>query len=140
MNSRTNPHNDGAQGVDPSAARSIVRAVEPPLLSPRALEDRRLIHRNDTTRLQADASQLGAAWVACGGMANGNVGIDQQGGEDHCPKYRSLCRWTNRSTPGHGRRRCLRAPFSAASRLICSSSYFVSLVDRRNWSLPMLLP
>ncbi|MHC5148528.1 hypothetical protein [Stenotrophomonas rhizophila] len=28
----------------------------------------------------ADASQLGAAWVACGGMANGNVGIDQQGG------------------------------------------------------------
>ena len=29
---------------------------------------------------KADASQLGAAWVACGGMANGNVGIDQQGG------------------------------------------------------------
>ena len=58
MNSRTNPHNDGAQGVDPSAARSIVRAVEPPLLSPRALEDRRLIHRNDSTRLQADAFYL----------------------------------------------------------------------------------
>lgn len=29
---------------------------------------------------KADASHLGAAWVACGGMANGNVGIDQQGG------------------------------------------------------------
>ena len=71
MNSRTNPHNDGAQGVDPSAARSIVRAVEPPLLSPRALEDRRLIHRNDSTRLQADAFRdLRTRLLALGGDRN----------------------------------------------------------------------
>lgn len=30
---------------------------------------------------KAEAGQLGAAWVACGGMANGNVGINQQGGD-----------------------------------------------------------
>lgn len=30
---------------------------------------------------RADATQREAAWVACGGMENGNIGIDQQGAD-----------------------------------------------------------
>ena len=38
----------------PEGARNLVRAQQAPL-SPRALEDRRLIHRQDSVRVQADA-------------------------------------------------------------------------------------
>ena len=71
MDVHTHPHNDGHPGADASGTRSIARAVEPPLLSPRALEDRRLIHRNDSTRLQADAFRdLRTRLLALGGDRN----------------------------------------------------------------------
>jgi Mrp family chromosome partitioning ATPase len=67
-----NPQNPGAGSADPSASgRSIMRSNESQALSPRALEDRRLIHRNDSTRLHADAFRdLRTRLLALGGDRN----------------------------------------------------------------------
>ena len=46
---------DAAEPRGPATSRSIVRATEPQALTTRALEERRLIHRNDSARVQADA-------------------------------------------------------------------------------------
>src|SRR5690606_36768336 len=46
---------DAAEPRGPATSRSIVRATDPQALTTRALEDRRLIHRNDSARVQADA-------------------------------------------------------------------------------------
>jgi len=46
---------DVAEARGPATSRSIVRATEPQALTTRALEERRLIHRNDSARIQADA-------------------------------------------------------------------------------------
>ena len=46
---------DATDARGPATSRSIVRATEPQALTTRALEDRRLIHRNDSARIQADA-------------------------------------------------------------------------------------
>src|SRR5690606_19309283 len=46
---------DAAEPRGPATSRSIVRATEPQALTTRALEERRLIHRNDSARAQADA-------------------------------------------------------------------------------------
>lgn len=58
-----------AAGAD--GTRSIVRASEPQALTTRALEDRRLIHRNDSARVQADAFRdLRTRLLALGGDRN----------------------------------------------------------------------
>lgn len=52
-------------------SRSIARATEPQALSTRALEERRLIHRNDSARVQADAFRnLRTRLLALGGDSN----------------------------------------------------------------------
>ena len=53
------------------AARSIARVTETTVLSPRTLEERRLIHRNDAVRAQADAfRELRTRLLALGGEQN----------------------------------------------------------------------
>lgn len=53
------------------AARSIARVTETTVLSPRTLEERRLIHRNDAVRAQADAfRELRTRLLALGGEHN----------------------------------------------------------------------
>lgn len=72
MNMNTHPNSGAAERTEPTVpARSIVRATETQALSPRALEDRRLIHRNDSTRLHADAFRdLRTRLLALGGDRN----------------------------------------------------------------------
>ncbi|TDK28499.1 polysaccharide biosynthesis protein [Luteimonas aestuarii] len=54
-----------------SKARSIVRASDPQALTTRALEERRLIHRHDSARVQADAFRdLRTRLLALGGDTN----------------------------------------------------------------------
>jgi protein-tyrosine kinase len=54
-----------------SAGRSIARIVEPHTLSPRKLEDRRLINREESVRKQADAfRELRTRLLAIGGHRN----------------------------------------------------------------------
>lgn len=64
------PERDSPDSIafQPEEARSIARVAEPPALSPRHLEDRRLIHRNDSVRAQADAfRELRTRLLALGG-------------------------------------------------------------------------
>lgn len=65
-------HQDDARDArGNSTARSIVRASEPQALTTRALEERRLIHRNDSARVQADAFRdLRTRLLALGGDRN----------------------------------------------------------------------
>ncbi|MFT3756162.1 MAG: polysaccharide biosynthesis protein [Pseudoxanthomonas sp.] len=71
MNINANPRTGDAEDANPSQVRSMVRAAELQSLSPRALEDRRLIHRSDPTHLHADAFRdLRTRLLALGGDRN----------------------------------------------------------------------
>jgi len=67
-----NEHPNEVRGVSSAGnSRSIVRAVEPQALTTRALEERRLIHRNDSARIQADAFRdLRTRLLSLGGDTN----------------------------------------------------------------------
>ncbi len=67
------PDNDRSQGVPNRAdtARSLALMDEPKALTPRELEERRLIHRNDSVREQADAfRELRTRLLGLGGERN----------------------------------------------------------------------
>ena len=54
-----------------SASRSIARIVEPHALTTRTLEERRLIHRDESARVQADAfREIRTRLLALGGSNN----------------------------------------------------------------------
>lgn len=58
-------------GVRTSASRSIARMAEPNALTPRQLDERRLIHRDDSVRQQADAfREIRTRLLALGGDQN----------------------------------------------------------------------
>jgi protein-tyrosine kinase len=65
-------HTDDVRDISSaSKARSIVRASDPQALTTRALEERRLIHRHDSARVQADAFRdLRTRLLALGGDTN----------------------------------------------------------------------
>lgn len=64
-------HQDSRGATGSAATRAIVRAEEPGALTTRALEERRLIHRNDSARVQADAFRdLRTRLLALGGDKN----------------------------------------------------------------------
>lgn len=67
------PDNERSQGVPNRAdtARSLALMDEPKALTPRELEERRVIHRNDSVREQADAfRELRTRLLALGGERN----------------------------------------------------------------------
>ena len=58
-------------GVRTSASRSIARMAEPHALTPRQLDEKRLIHRDDSVRPQADAfREIRTRLLALGGEQN----------------------------------------------------------------------
>ena len=58
-------------GVRTSASRSIARMAEPHALTPRQLDEKRLIHRDDSVRPQADAfREIRTRLLALGGDQN----------------------------------------------------------------------
>lgn len=67
-----NQHPDDVRDLPGAGkARSIVRASDPQALTTRALEERRLIHRHDSARVQADAFRdLRTRLLALGGDTN----------------------------------------------------------------------
>ena len=61
----------GALSQRASASRSIARMVEPRALAPRQLEEKRLIHRDESVRAQADAfREIRTRLLALGGDQN----------------------------------------------------------------------
>lgn len=65
-------HDDDVRDIaSADKSRSIMRATDPQALSTHALEERRLIHRNDSARVQADAFRdLRTSLLALGGDSN----------------------------------------------------------------------
>lgn len=67
----TSPNDRHAVVPAPESSRSIARGSDAQALTPRSLEERRLIHRNDSVRIQADAFRdLRTRLLTLGGSQN----------------------------------------------------------------------